>query len=374
MKANEILFKERAVSFSPVNSEKICNQCAKSNFIPIPCKECGGTVVYCSLSCLNQHQDPVHRYECPGFKLLFLQHTGVTLIALHMILDNGLIQMLNIPKEKDNFEKKLNNLNDNNALNPTECYWKDLITCSNDEYYTNFNEFKSYRECLQLIDHLNEMSSTNRAFCAIMSHLIVIYLMNYTDYFQKIENFKNGSMINWPLIVSAIILRHMAQIQVNGYVSSTLVAAPTENNRWGNILNELIWLKAWKLKRGYLHSYGQIGDVAVLNLPFPSLCNHSCEKFFNIKCSGRWITAFAKSDLNARTEITHCYRRDYKQQMRKNRLQELRELYYFNCSCKICKVQCTEEEADREFVNTFYFQNTNHNLFNIVSYISFNLA
>lgn len=86
---------EKAFAFVPLrpcftSSEKSlntfdCQNCAKTNIVPILCKKCNHAV-YCSLDCL-QGQQKIHLYECRGHQLWLWHEIGIAYLAFRTFLE-----------------------------------------------------------------------------------------------------------------------------------------------------------------------------------------------------------------------------------------------------------------------------------------------
>lgn len=181
---------------------------------------------------------------------------------------------------------------------------------------------------------------------ALVSYLMVVYLKHYTKYFDKLREY--NTKCNWELVVGTLILRHVGQLISNAHMLTTIIAKPlyfTITDFY--LLNDRIWLKPGHLKRGYLHTFSNYEDVAAINLPYLSICNHSCVQSFQPKFSGRCVSIFALRDLKAGDEITNCYDLDYRKAKRAARRQRLKSTYNFDCKCE----NCVQPNEDADFVS-----------------------
>ncbi|XP_073846414.1 SET and MYND domain-containing protein 4-like [Musca autumnalis] len=309
---NEIIFRERAPAFIPVgDARQICHQCAITGFIPYPCFNCRGRVVYCSLKCQAEH-DEIHRYECAGYRIqLFAQaEIGYAPLALRTILDRGgLFSIIDKLKTK---------------TTDTEI-WQSL-TKGGDIWE---NSTSIYAESLRMISHMETMDIRRIKLFALISNLMVVYLKHYTKFFDKLK--ECNSKCNWKLLVGTLILRHFGQLKSNGVTLWTIIP-----NSDLYLLDDRIWSKPGHLKRGYLHSFTGEGGVIVVNLPYLSACNHSCVQSFQTKVSGRCVSIFALRDFKPGDEITCTYVLDYRKAKREAFREHLKSTYNFVCKCEIC--------------------------------------
>lgn len=336
---NQLIFTERASTFVAVgDTRRICHQCGTVNFIPIPCLHCRGRVNYCSLKCQEQHS-LIHLYECPAHRFQLFAYVGIAHLALRIILDNGIFSILE--------ELKLNNKTSAADI------WLKLT--KDGDIWKNNN--LTYAESLRMITHLDKRSHKDIEWFALVSHHLVVYLKHYTNYFEDLN--KKNKHINWELLTGSLILRHIGQCISNGHSLTTIIPRPLTimTNTDFHMLNEKVWSSPWHLKSGYLHFFSNYDDVASINLPYLSLCNHSCVLAMQTKFSGRFISTYAARDIKMGDEITNCYYVDYRNSKRQARRERLQETYYFKCQC----VNCSQtDNEDKEFVRCFFLFNSSH--------------
>lgn len=152
-----------------------------------------------------------------------------------------------------------------------------------------------------------------------------------------------------------MILRHIGQLISNAHMLTTIVPKHLFFTLTDfHLLNDRIWLRPWHLKRGYLHTFSNYDDLAALNLPYLSICNHSCIQSFQPSFSGRSIRTFALRDLNVGDEITNCYDLDYRKAKRSARRQRLKSTYHFECKCENCLLP-HEDYAFVSIIGSFLF-------------------
>ncbi|XP_075169984.1 SET and MYND domain containing, class 4, member 1 [Haematobia irritans] len=321
---NQMIFRERIPAFAPVgDGRRFCHYCAITSFIPYPCLKCRGRVIYCSLKCQELHRI-MHDYECPGYRFQLFARVGIAHLALRTILDNGLFSIADLLREK----------------RTTDDMWKS-VTDKGDIYE---NKTLPYAESLRMISHLKKMTAMDIEWFALVSFLMVVYLKNYTNFFISLESY--NSSCNWELLVSSLLLRHIGQLLSNAHMLTTLLPKPLHFSLTDfHLLNDNVWSSPWHLKVGYLHTFSHYDDLASVNLPYLSICNHSCVQSFQPRFSGRYVSTFALRDLNKGDEITNCYYLDYRKAKRSSRQERLKETYYFNCQCE----NCVLPEEDIEF-------------------------
>ncbi|XP_037819709.1 SET and MYND domain-containing protein 4-like [Lucilia sericata] len=329
---NQLIFTERASAFVAVgDTRRLCHQCGTVNFIPIPCLHCRGRVNYCSLKCQEQHS-VIHKYECPAYRFQLFAHLGIAHLALRIVLDNGLFSILDELKLQD----KSSTLEVWSALTEGGDIWA--------------NNNIPYAESLRMITHLNKGTNMDIEWFALVSHHLVVYLKQYTKYFEELS--ARNKLIDWELLTGSLILLHIGQCISNGHTLTTIIPRPLTllTTTDYHLLNENVWLRPWHLKLGFMHLFSYYDDVACLNLPYLSLCNHSCVQSFQPKVSGRYISTFALRDIHQGEEITNCYDVDYRKGKREARRERLLQTYHFECQCENC---LQTDNEDKEF-NKFH--------------------
>ncbi|XP_065369897.1 SET and MYND domain-containing protein 4 [Calliphora vicina] len=328
---NQLIFTERASAFVAVgDTRRVCHQCGSANFIPIPCLHCRGRVNYCSLKCQELHSF-IHVYECPAYRFQLFAHVGIAHLALRIVLDNGLYSILD--------ELKLDNKSSTSEL------WSELT--EGGDIWKNNNI--PYAESLRMITHLNKRSNMDIQWFALVSHHLVVYLKSYTKYFEVLN--ATNKLIDWELITGSLILRHIGQSISNGHTLTTILPRPLTllTTTDFHMLNENVWSSPWHLKLGFMHFFSYYDDVASLNLPYLSLCNHSCVQSFQPKFSGRFISTYALRNLSKGEEITNCYDVDYRKGKREARREKLQQTYQFECQCENCLQKDSEDVEFNKF-------------------------
>lgn len=92
IETNELIINEKAFAFIPVYQkfdgnpiDLHCQNCAATNIIPFPCNQCK-RASYCGISCLNEHMENIHRFECSGYKKHLWYEIGIAHLALRTML------------------------------------------------------------------------------------------------------------------------------------------------------------------------------------------------------------------------------------------------------------------------------------------------
>lgn len=323
IKENTEVFSEVANPFVPTGEYKICENCATTQLIPFPCYECKS--VYCSIKCKEKHSR-VHSWECAGNKKLLFSNIGVGHLAFRMFT-NGITEILPLASSKTN-------AND---------IWTEITTV-----IAKRTDIR-YSESLRMISHMDKLSSTDVIWFALMAELLVVYLKEFTSFFDLFKNL-SADRSQWEQIACALILKHIGQLIVNGHTCVALVMSPNENRseHLYQMMEEDVWVAPQHIKCGKLHMFSDYEEVAAANFPYLSLCNHSCESSIQPKFSGNCVSLFATKDIAANEEIFNCYTLDYRKTKCRTRRQELFSNYKFECICE----RCSESSPDEAYVSS----------------------
>lgn len=330
IKENELIFTDRASALLPKeNVSKLCHQCGTTHFIPIPCLNCRGRVIYCSLKCQKEHS-VMHKYECSAFRYNIFKDYYDIFAVLRILFDNGIFSILE-------------DLNLNNKTSTSQI-WSELR--EGGKIWNNKNI--PYAKLLHMITHFSKETLVNQKCLILLSHYTAMYLKEFTNCFE-ILNAKNNH-INWTFLIALLILLHLGQKIANSQGLSVFTTIPCDlTNKFPfHMLNANLWISPWHLKLGRLNLFCNFEDLGSLVLPNYSLCNHSCVRLFEIKFCGRFVSTYALHDLEKGKEITTCYTPDYRQEKRKTRQSKLEEHYHFKCQCENC---CRKDMEDVEFVS-----------------------
>nr|XP_017003266.2 SET and MYND domain-containing protein 4 [Drosophila takahashii] len=322
----QIIFSERAACFVPLEQRLICQQCAATLMsAPIPCSKCHQRVVYCSRKCREGHA-AIHRYECPAYQRDLLKMLGVSHLALRLVLAY-MPQMLTLLQYRTCAQE----------------IWESILnmTKQTEEQETT----PEYLQSLRMVSHLEKASQAELVYHILCANLLQVYLKEHTDYFDQFQ-FSPASTKDWQLITSALILRSAGQLLANGHVGDALLPVGMEPNEFA-LLQPDLWQYPLHLKLGQLHNLAHSELITAINLPYLSLCNHACAPSIRTKFDGCSVVNYAAKDILAGEEIFNCYTRDYRNSLKLQRTEPLREVYKFQCSC----VKCTQSDPDQDYLN-----------------------
>ncbi|XP_053965058.1 SET and MYND domain-containing protein 4 [Anastrepha ludens] len=326
--SGEVIFSETASSFVPVGGCQMCQQCGAMLIIPIPCHGCNGQVVYCSLKCGKIHSS-LHQNECVGYRIGLFEQIGISHLALRVILEE-------LPGVVPLFEHETD----------VRQLWLDLTAAK--EFINAKNGLK-YVQTLRMVSHLSKMPLPDIIWFALVADLLVMYLKEYTYFFNSMKNSKL-KQCDWELVTSALILRHIGQFIVNAHTCVSITPTCHDElstaNTFGFLLAPDVWTKPFHLCRGKLHVLSEFREVSAANLPYLSICNHACAPTLRPKFSGKNFYALAETDIEKGAEIFNCYTLNYRKSLRDVRRSYLRDIYHFDCTC----VQCQRKDPDAAYL------------------------
>ncbi|XP_017066553.1 SET and MYND domain-containing protein 4 [Drosophila eugracilis] len=324
----KIILSERASCFVPLEQRLICQQCAASLMCaPIPCSKCHKRVVYCSRKCREAHS-AIHRYECAAYRKNILKLLGVSHLALRMVL-------VYIPHMLPQLQKSTS----------AQEIWEGILNLAKISESPETVTVPEYLQSLRMVSHLDQASQSELVYHTLSANLLQVYLTEHTDFFEQFRS-SSASIKDWQVITSALILRSAGQLLSNGHVGNALVPFVFEPNDFA-LLQPDMWQKPRHLKLGQLHNMGHLELITAINLPYLSLCNHSCDPSIRTKFDGNSVVNYAAKNILAGEEIYNCYTRDYKNSLKVQRSVPLKEVYKFQCSC----VKCTQSNPDQDYLN-----------------------
>jgi len=202
-----------------------------------------------------------------------------------------------------------------------------------------------YLLSLRMVSHLDKASQAELVYHILCANLLQVYLKEHTDFFDQFHS-SSASTKDWQLITSALILRSAGQLLANGHVGDALLPVGLEPNEFA-LLQPDLWQKPRHLKLGQLHNLAHSELITAINLPYLSLCNHACAPSIRTKFDGCSVVNYAARDISAGEEIFNCYTRDYKNSLKIQRSEPLKEVYKFQCSC----AKCTQTIPDQDYVS-----------------------
>lgn len=163
----DLIFKEHAECFVPIEQRLICQQCASALMCaPIPCPDCQQRVVYCSRRCRQLHAT-IHSYECAAYRRDLLKMLGVSHLALRLLL-TYLPQLL--PQL-------------HGCRNATEL-WKSLMSLAGQDYSKIAPQSL---QSLGMLSHLKATSPEEIVYHTLCANLLQVYLQKCTNFYSVLK-------------------------------------------------------------------------------------------------------------------------------------------------------------------------------------------
>ncbi|XP_050084696.1 SET and MYND domain-containing protein 4-like [Anopheles aquasalis] len=310
-----LISREKAVSFVPVYGVHHrttipafdCQQCARVNVIPFPCYTCG-RACYCSTNCREKHE-PVHRYECYGYRKHLWYLIGIAHLGIRSFLDGT-----------------------STIVSAVNCETKDATNLFQellDGTQHEDNRFLEYGRVFRLVTNFDRMEPEDVLQYALTGLMLAIYLENCTDFFTTGPLHSILPKDQLLLFTGALIIRHIGQLICNGHAISELQATLPSV---ASCLEE----DGFRLKPGLLHRYYSSERVFTAIFPRISMFNHSCDPNIRNCFEGSTLTVYATRPIRTGGEIFNCYGPNYKLMPASERSMCLRRQYCFDCSCDRC--------------------------------------
>ncbi|XP_037049324.1 SET and MYND domain-containing protein 4-like [Bradysia coprophila] len=315
IKQDEPVYFEKAFSFVPYYNYNVtdeiaytCQHCGKVNCLPFPCYDCA-RASYCSPAC-RTHHEPIHKYECVGHQKNLWSKLGIGYLSFRTFLVG--------------FKDIVGILEKTEGLTVDEV-WSILAL----DWHNSF----SYGNVLRLLTAIDKVDVKLVLRFALTAQMLTIYLADYTNFFKDLPPICleiMASVDGWKRVISALLLKHLLQININGNLGTQLqLMTPT----------------------GYRKSYGygsyniHLDDLhlvvthsVLFAAIFPTLCmaNHSCDP--NIRCivSGMHMTAYATRNIGQNEELLISYGPTYQTSSTDERQMQLKTDFFFECKCNRC--------------------------------------
>ncbi|XP_049548997.1 SET and MYND domain-containing protein 4-like [Anopheles darlingi] len=312
-----LITREKAVSFVPVYGVQHrttipsfdCQQCARVNVIPFPCSTCG-RACYCSPICREKHE-PVHRYECFGYRKHLWYFIGIAHLGIRSFLDGTVTIACAI----------------NGKAKDAATLFQELLDGTQNED----NRFCEYGRVFRLVTNFDRMEPDDLLQYALTGLMLAIYLGTCTDFLttSALNSILPKEQIF--LLTGALIIRHIGQLICNGHAISELQATLPS-------VTSCLEEDGFRLKPGLLHRYYSSERVFTAIFPRISMFNHSCDPNIRNCFEGSTLTVYATRPIRAGREIFNCYGPNYKLMPASERAMCLRRQYCFDCSCDRCTV------------------------------------
>lgn len=268
-----------ACTLNPQFFDSYCqNCCIELGKRLYPCRKCS-YVAFCSRKCADAAWPAFHEKECQFMGCL--QAAGVLRLSLRILLVAGTRNALDAAKQ---FEA-------NQSANAKE------------RKVTN-----DYKSVLALCEHSDELPY----LVAARQTLAAAYLTYVASEQLKVIEATDADYYKF----GGLVLRHIHQISVNSIVMFNQPIVPGPHDIVGiDIKNQVIGTAVY---------------------PTVALVNHSCvwntEQFY----IGSTMYLKTRQPLESGEEITFSYGPVYKKMSRNERMDTLKNQYYFRCDCSAC--------------------------------------
>lgn len=331
IKRNDIIFTEHADCFVPIEQRLVCQACAASLLCaPIPCPECRQHVVYCSRRCRQMHVS-IHKYECDAYRRDLFSILGISQLAMRLVLTYlpQWLQQLK-PSAKQTNGRKL---------------WQELMSLAEEQ--KNCTDASPAIQSLCMISHLDKVDTQEFIYHTLSANLLQVYLHNCTDFYNDmLLSVSDISIEDWHVLVGALILRCSGQLLVNGHVGDAILPCDLPANEFA-LLQPDLWQRPYHLRLGCLHKLSNSTLISAINLPYLSLCNHSCAPSIRTHFDGCTVSNYAVRSIAPGEEIFNCYTMDCRHTMSIQRRQKLEDIYKFSCRCS----KCQRTKPDEDYVS-----------------------
>lgn len=314
---NEMILSEKAFAFVPIYGNNLqiidvnCQNCGEVNIIPFPCYKCS-KVCYCSSKCRILHET-IHQFECNGIKKLLFFEIGIGHLALRTFLVGFPILIEYILK-----------ITSKKSLNLVEMWSKVLKFAEDDK--------SQYAGVMKLITNFDKMDIKDYLRYTLTGLMLTVYLHTQTRFFKKYiskECYKiMPNKLDWQILISALITRHIGQMICNAHTISGLRLSVDKR------LN--IFKSKYRLLMGKLRYYFEVATFYAAIYPRVSLFNHSCQPNIRNHFNQINLNIIATNNMTKGEEILNCYGKNYKLTSKFKRLTELKAQYHFICKCSHC--------------------------------------
>ncbi|XP_011192734.2 SET and MYND domain-containing protein 4 [Zeugodacus cucurbitae] len=258
-------------------SKTHCDNCFIRTAIPVACPKCAD-VLYCSEECLTKASSTYHKYECGLLPTIWRSGASVNChMALRILANKPLEYFLKI---KDDIEKDL----------PLD----EIIKLPHEDY--------------RRVSHL-ERHEKSRPASNIFQHTLMARFL--TKCLAEAGYFGETPKAEDLNIIGGIMLRNLQFIQFNTHEVAELHAKKSDGNEKTVFIG------------GGLY-------------PTLALFNHSCDPGVVRYYRGTTIHVNTIRPIEAGLQIAENYGPIYTQEGREQRQAQLKELYWFDCTCDPC--------------------------------------
>ncbi|GBP27836.1 SET and MYND domain-containing protein 4 [Eumeta japonica] len=298
--AGEILLVENPYSavLLAEYSRTHCQDCFKKCPIPLTCPNCPN-VVFCSEKCLDTALKTYHGYECPVLPLIWSSGCSITCqIALRMITQKNIGYIKNL---------------------------KDLDVKPCGTYKTD-----DYKNVYHLVAHEEKRSKDDFLHRSQMAAFLVkmLEISGYFDDKPRTEPVKHEELKSMAIseknakdgaFIGGLVLKNLQILQFNAH--------------------EVFELQCPKPQVGknVIKHEGKSVFLAGAIFPTLALFNHSCDPGVVRYFSGPTIVVRAVKNICKGQEVAENYGPIFTTVDKARRQAELRNQYWFDCSCEPCQ-------------------------------------
>ncbi|CAH2247975.1 SET and MYND domain-containing protein 4 [Pararge aegeria] len=280
-------------------SKTHCQNCFVKCVIPLPCPKCPN-VIFCSDKCLDVAQKSYHGYECHILPLIWKSGCSITChIALRMITQNN----------KEYFRGLIKDLHNK----PTGTYKTD-----------------DYRNIYHLVSHEDKRTKQDFLHRAQMT-LFLLKLLEISGYFDgrpkqksvEIDEIKSMAITECyaedVALFGGLILKNLQVLQFNAH--------------------EVFELHCPKPKVGQniIKHDGKSMFLAGAVFPTLALFNHSCDPNIVRYFCGPHVVVRAVKNIKEGEEISENYGPIFTTVPKEKRKVQLKDQYWFDCTCIPCE-------------------------------------
>ncbi|XP_045785963.1 SET and MYND domain-containing protein 4 [Maniola jurtina] len=280
-------------------SKTHCQNCFVKCVIPLPCPKCPN-VIFCSDKCLDVAQKSYHGYECHILPLIWKSGCSITChIALRMITQNNKEYFKNIIKDIEN--------------KPTGTY-----------------KTSDYRNIYHLVSHEDKRTKQDFLHRTQMTQFL-LKLLEISGYFDgkpkqkpvEIDELKTMAIAECytedVALYGGLILKNLQILQFNAH--------------------EVFELHCPKPKVGknIIKHDGKSVFLAGAVFPTLALFNHCCDPSVVRYFCGPYIVVRAVKNIKKGEEISENYGPIFTTVPKEKRKAQLKDQYWFDCTCVPCE-------------------------------------
>lgn len=274
-----------------------CQNCFVKCSIPLPCPKCPN-VIFCSDKCLDVALKTYHSFECSILPIIWKSGCSITChIALRIITQNNMDYYANLAKDLDNEPEGVYKTND-------------------------------YRNLFYLVAH-EEKRPKNDLLHRTQMAVFLTKLLELSGYFEgkpkdiKLDDIKTMSIENVQTehleLIGGLILKNLQILQFNAHEVSEL-QCPTP-----------------RPSKNIVKHDGKSVFLAGAVYPTLALFNHSCDPGIVRYFCKSTVVIRAVKNINKGEEVAENYGPIFTTVSKEKRLAQLREQYWFDCTCRPCE-------------------------------------